>query len=261
MFMYLPITKLQTAQISSISQRHLKYLELELKTRGFSIKTAKSYLFHNKQFLDFVKKTLGHVSEQDVKNYIDFLLENHKPATVNLALSSIKFFFREVLEKDLNLHRILLELLYGSGLRVSEAVKLKIKDLDLKQSMGIVRKGKGRKDRYFIVPSKLKSKIEFYLKLREDENPFLFPSQIRNSHISVRTAQMIVKQAARKADIEKPVHPHTLRHSFATHLLEQGTNISIIQRLLGHAKMESTKIYLHISTQTFKKVKSPLDIL
>ncbi|MBL7206852.1 MAG: tyrosine-type recombinase/integrase [Candidatus Aenigmarchaeota archaeon] len=267
----------------------LPYLEQELRIRGFSAKTVKSYLYHNKEFIKFVKRKIGDVSDLDVKDYIDFMLENHTATTVNLALSSIKFFFKEVLQKDLNIsglkteekiptvltkeevlemikltanikHKILLSFLYGCGLRVSEAIKLKIKDIYLKEGLVMVRLGKGKKDRSVPLPMKLKAMIEFYKRSIENNNPYIFAAPNKeNYHISTKTAYLVVKQAAERACIEKDVHPHTLRHSFATHHLEQGTDIRIIQRLLGHSRLETTRLYTQVSTQLLKTATSPLD--
>jgi integrase/recombinase XerD len=157
-------------------------------------------------------------------------------------------------------HRMFLELLYSSGLRVSEAVSLKKSDIDFDQNIGIVRSGKGKKDRYFIISPNLSDRLAKYLFTRNDENLYIFDSA-RGGHITVKTAQEIVKKAAKKAKIPKNVTPHTLRHSFATHLLESGTDIRIIQRLLGHKRIDTTQIYTHISTANIKNIKNPLDQL
>jgi site-specific recombinase XerD len=272
-------------------QGEFKSLELEMKSRGFSPKTVKSYLYHNKHFHKHLKRSTEGATEDQIKNYITLLLENQSPNTANLALASIKFFHRTVVGKDLDIHspkkeqkipniltkeevqemisltknikhKILLELLYGCGLRVSEAAKIKISDLDLKEKILKINQGKGGKDRYVPIPTKTSHKIEFLLRLTEDTNPYLFPSGHKDGyHISIKTIQCVVKQAADRAQIKKNIHPHTLRHSYATHLLEQGTDIRIIQKLLGHAKLDTTQLYTQVSTQLIKNVTSPLDNL
>ena len=267
----------------------LKKLERELKLRGFSPLTIKSYIFYNQKFLDFVNKTPTQVTEDDIKNFIaEKISGGAKPRTIALIRSALKFFYNDVLEKNLvslkppkiskslpvvltreevkalidsiknKKHKLIVELLYSSGLRLSELVNLKVGDLELKEKIGWVRKGKGSKDRMFIISSKLCEELKKYLKNKKDID-YVFSG--RKGKMSVRNVQKIIKLAAKKAGINKPVHPHTLRHSFATHLLEAGENIRKIQELLGHSNLSTTQIYTHISTEELKKVKSPLDEL
>ena len=270
----------------------LDKLETELKIRGFSKRTVDAYLYHNKNFLDFVKKEPQSVSEDDAKRYIAHLMSERKfkPRSVNLVLSSVKFFYNEILrnsafnavkapksEKKLPTvltkeevkrligsvnnpkHRLLIEFLYSAGLRVSECVSLKLDDLDLAEKMGKIRHGKGNKERYIILSDNLIQHLNEYLKNKKDISTYIF--SINNRHITTRQAQKVVKEAAKKAGIKKRVFCHALRSSFATHLLEAGTDIRIIQELLGHADLSTTQIYTKVSTQQLKKVKSPLDSL
>jgi site-specific recombinase XerD len=151
----------------------------------------------------------------------------------------------------------LIELLYSSGLRVSEAVNMKINDLDLKEKIGTVKSGKGKKDRLIILSNTMIKHLESYLKKRKDNNPYVFPS--KDKQLSIRQAQKIVKKSAEKADIKKRVFCHALRSSFATHLLESGTDIRMIQELLGHANLATTERYTKVSKEQLKKIKSPLD--
>ena len=155
-------------------------------------------------------------------------------------------------------HRLLMELLYSAGLRVSEAVSIKVNDLDWHEKLGKVKAGKGKKDRNIILSNRLIEHIKEYLEGREDNNPYLFNN--RDTHITTRQAQRIVKNAAVKAKIRKRVFCHALRSTFATHLLEAGTDIRIIQELLGHANLQTTERYTKVSTEQIKKVVSPLDM-
>ena len=270
----------------------LDKLETELKIRGFSERTVGTYLFHNKKFLDFVKKEPKDVSEDDGKKYIAYLMSSkkYKPGSINLALSSLKFFFNEILQnrafnavkapkpekklptvltKDeikrmLNAiknpkHKLLIEFMYSSGLRVSECVSLKIDDLDLSEKMGKIRHGKGNKERYIILSDNLIQHLNEYLKSKKDNTSYIF--SIKNKPITIRQAQKVVKETAKKAGIKKRVFCHALRSTFATHLLEAGTDIRVIQELLGHSNLATTQIYTKVSTQQLKKVKSPLDTL
>jgi integrase/recombinase XerD len=155
-------------------------------------------------------------------------------------------------------HRILVSLLYSSGLRISEAVRLKVEDISFKEGIGLVKGGKGRKDRHFIISKHLLGEIKEFLNMRHYESPYLFPT--KKGHIGARQAEKIVKLAAKKAGIKKRVFAHALRSSFATHLLDKGTDIRIIQELLGHSNLSTTQRYTKVSTKLIKSVKSPLDL-
>ena len=270
----------------------LDKLETELKIRGFSNRTVENYLFHNKKFLEFTKKEPKDVNEDDAKRYMAYLMSERKqkPSSVNLALSSLKFFYSDIiknsafnavkapkLEKKLPTvltkdevrkllnailnpkHKLLVEFMYSAGLRVSECVSLKVDDLDLSEKMGKIRHGKGNKERYIILSDNLIQHLSEYISKKKDKSPYIF--SIKGRPITTRQAQNVVKYAAKKAGIKKRVFCHALRSSFATHLLEDGTDIRIIQELLGHSNLSTTQIYTKVSTQQLKKVKSPLDRL
>jgi len=270
----------------------LDKLETELKIRGFSKKTVDSYVYHNKNFLGFIKKEPKEINEQDAKKYLAYLMSERKygPRSVNLALSSLKFLYSEILQssafnavkapklekklptvltkdeikKLLNAvnnpkHKLLIEFMYSSGLRVSECVSLKIDDLDLTEKMGKIKHGKGNKERYIILSNNLIQHFNEYISKKKDESSYIF--SVNNRPITIRQAQKVVKEAAKKAGIKKRVFCHALRSSFATHLLESGTDIRVIQELLGHSDLSTTQIYTKVSTQQLKKVKSPLDTL
>jgi integrase/recombinase XerD len=272
--------------------KFLQDLETELKIRGFSDQTIRTYVVHNTRFLEFAGKKPEEIQEDDVKRYLAHLMGElkYKPSSVNLALSSLKFYYGKILRKNIfdnitppksekkmptvltkdevrkllattkNIkHRLLIELLYSSGLRVSEAVRLKIDDLDIHERIGIVKSGKGKKDRYIILSQQLIGHLTDYLAGRDDNNPYIF--HIRDTHIGIRQAQSIVKEAAREAGIKKRVFCHCLRSSFATHLLESGTDIRVIQELLGHSNLSTTERYTKVSTEQLKKVRSPMDDL
>ncbi len=244
-------------------------------------------------FLDYSKKTPDQVTQDDLKFFIAHLMSElyYKPSSINLALSAIRFFYEGVLKrKDMLIdikppklekklpvvltklevkkllestkcfkHRLLIEMMYSSGLRVSECVSIKLNDLDFDEKMGRVVSGKGKKDRNVILSSNLIGHIKEYISQRKENSPYLFPS--RGSHLSIRQAQGIVMDAAKDAGLKKRVFCHALRSSFATHLLEAGTDIRVIQELLGHANLSTTERYTKVSTEQLKKVKSPLDSL
>jgi len=272
----------------------LKKLETELKIRGFSQKTISAYIFHNQKFLDFTKKQPEQITKDDIKSYIAYLMsdKNYKPSSINLTLCCLRFFYEEMLEKDIfkkvkrpksekkipvvltkdevkkliqapknKKHKLLIEFLYSSGLRVSEAVNMKMEDLDLDKKIGIVKSGKGKKDRFIILSNNLVEHLKKYFEKKKDNNPYIFPAKSEDKPITIRQAQKIVKNAAVKAGINKRVFCHALRSSFATHLLESGTDIRVIQELLGHTNLQTTERYTKVSTEQLKKVKSPLDSL
>jgi site-specific recombinase XerD len=157
-------------------------------------------------------------------------------------------------------HRALLMLLYSAGLRVGEVVRLKPTDLDEDRGLVRVRRGKGRKDRYTLLARRAVEAVKLYRDAYPDHQ-WLFAGDRPDRHLTTRSVQRIVKKAARAAGIEKDVTAHTLRHSFATHLLEGGTNLRVIQELLGHQSARTTQIYTHVARSTIESVRSPLDNL
>ncbi|MFH1972808.1 MAG: site-specific tyrosine recombinase/integron integrase [archaeon] len=269
---------------------YLNKLEVELKIRGMSKNTIDTYVFHVKNFLEYNKKHPARISEEDIKAYQAHLMYDKKikARTINIILSSLKFFFGEIIGKDItarikrpkfekkipvtlskkeiqNLletiknikHRILLELMVSSGLRVSEVVSLKIEDIDFEEKTIHVKSGKGNKDRKTIVSSSVLKLINEYLDTRKNDSEYIFEK--KEGHIGVKLPQLIVKEAAKKAKIRKKISCHSLRHSFATHLLNEGVDIRLIQVLLGHSDISTTQIYTKVSTEQIKKIKNPFE--
>lgn len=261
-------------------------LVTELQLRGFSQKTIDTYVYHCRQFRAFTRKK--DVTEQDIKAYLAHLLGVKKasPRTAALARAALKFYYDDLLQRNI-VHvktpkiprklptvltkaevkalighaktaksKLMVMLLYASGLRVSELVQLRKNDLELGNRTMWVRKGKGGKDRLVILSDAIVRLFPDYL---ADKASLVFPG--RNGVLSTRNVQKIIQLAAEKAGIKKRVTPHTLRHSFATHLLENGTDIRMIQELLGHSNLQTTQIYTQISDEQKRKVKSPLDDL
>ena len=268
----------------------LKNLVAELRLRNYSKRTMDSYFYHNNKFLEYVDKSPKYVTKDDIKQYLTFLATNKEvePATFNLILSSIKFYYEEVLKKRFNVdfkrakldkhiptvisreeikqmievtsnlkHKLLVVILYSSGLRVSECISIKINQLFLENRNGIIRKGKGRKDRYFKLSDFAVGIINEFLEKRKGYNPYLFNDH--QGHLSVRSAQKIVKDAAKKAGIKRRVFCHALRSSFATHLIEDKVPIATVQKLLGHKDIKTTLGYINASPDFMNDVVSPLD--
>ena len=268
----------------------LEKLNNELKLRGFSNQTIRSYTLQVDLFSKFIKKDLSKVTKDDIKNYLGYLIseKNLSPKSIALKKAALKFLYHEVLNKNIvdfktpktqkklpnfltkeevklliekagtSKTRLIIKFLYSSGLRVSELCNLKISDLEITSKNGWVRKGKGSKDRMFILSDKLIEELKEYLKENKNKK-YLFEGP--KGPLSSRNIQKIVQRAAKKANINKRVSPHVLRHSFATHLLDNGTDIRIIQELLGHANLNTTQIYTHVSREQLKKIKNPLDLL
>ena len=156
--------------------------------------------------------------------------------------------------------RVLVTLFYASGLRVSEALHLRVEDLEIKDAIAWVRSGKGGKDRMVILGEHLVTDLAKYLKKAKIRSGYLFPGS-NGKPLTARNAQQIVARAAKKARLTKNVTPHTLRHSFATHLREAGNDLRMIQELLGHASIQTTEIYTHVSAEEKRSVQSPADTL
>jgi len=264
----------------------------ELVLRGYSKKTAKSYVYILEKFLVHIKKSSLLLEEKDVRCYLLFLIEKgYGRESVRLTRAALQFYFKTILGKQLSLetvplpkraqtlpkvlsaqeiqslfsvvhnlkHKLLLMTAYSSGLRVSELVKLKTTDIDALHGTLTVRAGKGNKDRVSLFAKSLKDMLLDYLCKRKEESSYLFAG--RKGHLSVKSVQKVLDMAAKKARLGKKVTPHMLRHSFATHLLEQGTDIRYIQSLLGHSCLETTQIYTRVFQTKFSHIRNPLDTL
>jgi integrase/recombinase XerD len=273
------------------NEEFLKKLEIELKISKNSEHTIRNYHKANTEILNFTKKAPEEITLDDVKLYMAEKLTEKSAATIIVFLSALKYSYTTILQKDITAgikrpkrekhiptvltkeeikklfsvvsnkkSKLMLTLIYAIGLRVSELTNLKVEDLNFNEKIGHVRQGKGRKDRVFNIPENLFEELKKQVTSQKENNQeYLFSGSKGN--LSTRNIQKIVTNATKKAEIEKDVHPHTLRHSFATHLLENGTDIRFIQQLLGHADLSTTQIYTHISREQLKKVKSPLDSL
>jgi site-specific recombinase XerD len=157
-------------------------------------------------------------------------------------------------------HRTILMLIYSGGLRIGEAVKLRVEDIDPERKLIYIKSAKGRKDRYTILSDVALKTAQKYFDLYKPQR-WLFPGSRPDKHITTRTVQAIFEDACKNAGITKDVSPHSLRHSFATHLLESGIDLRYIQELLGHKSSKTTERYTHVSNKDLSKIKSPLDAL
>lgn len=272
-------------------EEFLKKLETELKISKNSEHTIRNYLSANEKLLEFLNKSPETVDSDDVKSFMASNLTDQSSSSTIVFLSALRYSFSNILGNDITTRikrpkkerkipvvltkdevrhlidsidnkksKLMISLIYACGMRVSELINLKVNDLDFDEKTGHIRQGKGKKDRSFNIPDTLISNLRKQAEQQiENHEDYLFTGN--KGRLSSRNLQKIVSKAAKKAQIKKSVHPHTLRHSFATHLLENNTDIRKIQELLGHADLNTTQIYTHISQEELKKVKSPLDRL
>ncbi len=269
-------------------QTELSQAEKELKIRNYSPKTLRSYLHCLKEYLFYKGEDLHVYDEENIKNFL-VLLERKGVSgqTLNLYLNAVKFYYRNVIRSESRIeircakknkhlpvvlsrsdivkiidsisnqkHRIMIALAYGAGLRVSEAVSLRVGDIDLSELTIHIKQAKGRKDRLTVLPAKLIKDISVLVNGKQ-AGDFLFSSE-RGGCLSSRSAQKIFDRALHKAGISKKATFHSLRHSFATHLLENGVDIRYVQELLGHNSIRTTQMYTRITNPGLKSITSPL---
>lgn len=269
-------------------------MKKDFELKGYSPITFKNYVLNIKKFSRFYNKSPELLGDSEIREYLHYCITERKlsEGTVNAIYSALRFFYETTLERDWKVkkffrvkapkklptvlskeeiksifdsinnlkHKTILMTIYAAGLRISEAAKLRVEDIDSKNMQIIIREGKGRKDRYSMLSeANLKILREYWKKYKPKR--FLFEGKIPETHISTRSVQKIFSLAKDKCGIKKKASVHTLRHSFATHLLEAGTDICYIQRLLGHRNISTTTVYLHIQRTDLLNIKSPLDTL
>jgi len=269
-------------------------MKMDLKLKGYSPKTQTAYLGYMKNFVRYFGRSPAKMGEAEIREYLYHLVTEKDlgDSSINSAYSALKFFYQTVLQGNWNIakiprtkvrkklpivldgseikqllaittnlkHRAILMTTYSAGLRVSETAHLKVSSIDSKRMQLRIDQGKGNKDRYTLLsPVTLNLLQDYWRQYR----PFswLFPGRSPDRPISTRSIQKIFEKAKQKAGIKKPATVHTLRHSFATHLLEAGTDIYRVQKLMGHTSPKTTAIYIHLRRQDLLKVISPLDSL
>jgi len=266
----------------------------KLRELRYSTNTIDSYTFMFKEFINYYPdKELGDITEEEIVGYLQYLVTERKISTSyqNQAINAIKFYYERVLggrrrvylierpreEKFLpevlsqeevtallnaidNLkHKAVLMTIYSGGLRISELINLKIKDIDSNRMQIRIEQGKGKKDRYTLLGQKTLEVLRSYVKQYQPRE-WLFEG-VNYGPFSETSIKKALKTALERTKITKHVTPHTLRHSFATHLLESGTDLRYIQSLLGHQSTKTTEIYTHITVKGFDQIKNPLDRL
>jgi site-specific recombinase XerD len=263
--------------------------------RGLSPRTREIYLGCVERLVRFSRVRPDRLTANEVRAYLLDLTRERNAAfsTFNLALHSVRFFFTEVLKRPLEVgefhlqkqprrlpvvmsddevrrlfeaahslrDRALFETAYATGMRVSEVTRLRVSDIDSTRMVIRVELGKGGKDRYVMLAASLLETLRGYWRQARPKPPYLFPGEGGQKPLSLTSAQKAFARARRAAGITKPVSFHTLRHSFATHLLEDGVNVRPIQSLLGHRSLQTTQRYTHVAADSLHLVRSPLDRL
>jgi len=269
-------------------QTELQKTERELKIRNYSSKTIKSYLYGIQEYFSFKSNDFTELNQENIR---DFLLHCEKkqisPQSRNLYLNVIKFYYRNVVKslqkieirsaktpKSLPIvlsrseikrilevpknakHKLLLSLAYGAGLRVSEVISLKVQDLDFEELTIHIKQAKGQKDRISVIPESLVADLR-NLVAGKAKNDLVFASE-RGGALTTRTAQKVFENVLQVSGIKKAATFHSLRHSFATHLLENGVDVRYVQELLGHQNIRTTQLYTQVTNPKLKNIRSPL---
>ena len=266
----------------------------DLQIRNYSPTTIRIYLHAVTEFAQHFGKPPDQLGAEHIRRYQLFLVKEKKVSlpTFIQMVCALRFFYTHTLSRKIAIeripfprrerklplilsreevkalleapgklrHRALLATLYGCGLRVSEVTQLKVSDIGSARKVVRVRQGKGRKDRQTLLPARLLEVLRCYWRSQRPTD-WLFPSADATRPISPKAVFLACRNAARKAGLSKPVHPHSLRHAFATHLLEAGVNLRTIQILLGHANLETTARYLQVADVSVRSTVSPLDSL
>lgn len=267
----------------------------DLRLRGLSEVTRAEYLRCAKQFVAYFRTPPDRLGAEDVRRYFLYLIdERHfSPSNMKIHIAAIKFLYNVTLDRpdvvagvrfpkvplklldipspsevaavlsELKspMYRTLLFCAYGAGLRVSEAAKLCVGDIDAKRMVIVVRDGKGGRDRYATLSPVLLAALRSYYKAARPPQPYLFQCRIPARPVPVEGVQTALRMALHRSGVSKRITPHSLRHAFATHSLESGTDLRVIQVLLGHANIRSTVRYVHVSASTIAASRSPLDAI
>lgn len=266
----------------------------DLKLRNYSPATAERYLCCCRNFVAHYMRPPDQLGSEEVRGYLVHLVDNHAtPGAIKMNVAGIKFLYRETLNRPDVVEqvpwpkiprtlpdvlsgsevarlldaiepvtaRMVLTCTYAAGLRISEACTLRTGDIDSERMLIHVRQGKGAKDRVVMLSPRLLDLLRQYWKSTRPSGTFLFPGLVPNSHLSATAVRTALDMAVRKTRLTKRVTPHLLRHAFATHLLETGADIRVIQVLLGHSSIRTTTRYTRVSKSHVGRTRSPLDLL
>jgi len=269
-------------------------MEADLKIGGYSPNTQRIYLFYARKFAVYFMRSPAEMGADEIRQFLLHLVEErgNSRETIRQVRCSLRFLYRVTLNRPVEVewvpvprkqkrlpvvlsgtevtrlleaarrlkYRIILTAMYAAGLRISEACRLQPEDIDSKRMVVRVR-GKGDKERFTLLSERLLFELRDYWRQTQPQGEWLFPGGTRAGHASADTTRKVLHKAIRDAGITKHVTPHTLRHSFATHLIEVGTDVTVVQALLGHASLQATEVYTHTSTKQIARTRSPLDLL
>jgi len=276
--------------MTTLRQRMLE----DLRIRNYAPTTVACYIRSVAEFARHFNKPPDQLGPEEIRAWQLFLLNEKrvKLSTYIQAVCALRFFYQNTLHRRIEIdriplpryekklpvilskaevkalleapknlkHRAMLATMYAAGLRVSEVASLKMSDLDRERRVIWVRGGKGHKDRQVMLAEPLRDLLAAYWRWKRPTN-WLFPGRNPDFPIATKSVFRACQKAARKAGISKPIHPHSLRHAFATHLLDEGVNLLVIQTLLGHAHLTTTARYLHLSDSAVRSTRSPLETL
>jgi integrase/recombinase XerD len=276
--------------MTELRQRYLQ----DLRLRNYALKTQQAYVECVSLFARYFRRSPEVLEPEHIRQYQLYLVDEKKCSwsRFNQTVCALRFLYRNTLGRDWAIthipfprkqkklpvvlspdeaalflaaiknlkYRAVLSLCYGAGLRISEALHLQVGDIDSKRMMIRVRQAKGHKDRYVMLSPKLLELLREYWK-KDRPSTWLFPGRCKDHPLDATTLQHVCRLARHDSGITKPVTPHTLRHSFASHLLEAGANIRTIQLLLGHNSLQTTAVYTHVSQTTLASTVSPFDLL
>jgi len=267
----------------------------DLQVRNLSPHTQTSYVRQVSLFARHFRKSPESLGPEEIRDYQVYLTKDKKlaPGSILIAVAALRFLYKVTLKKDWTFeeaipapkkpqqlpivlspeevrqflgcvgstkHHAILTSCYAAGLRISEAIRLTIRDIDSKRMVIRVEQGKGQKDRYVMLSAKLLAILRDWWRV-EKPPQWLFPGHIPGRHISKDAVEQACQKARRRCSIAKPITPHSLRHAFAVHLLESGTDVRTIQLLLGHRSLATTARYLRVATSKVCATTSPIDLL
>lgn len=269
-------------------------MEADLKIGGYSPNTQKVYLLYARKFAAHFMRSPAELGANDVRQFLLHLVEERGASreTIRQVRASLRFLYAVTLNRPVEIewlpvprkqkrlpvvlsgtevtallgavrtqkYRMIVAAMYAAGLRISEACTLRPEDIDSKRMVILVR-GKGNKERYTLLSERLLSGLRKYWLQTRPQGGWLFPGGARDGHACKETARKVFHKAVRATGITKEVTPHALRHSFATHLIDAGTDVTVVQALLGHESLRATEIYTHTSVELIARTRSPLDLL
>lgn len=265
----------------------------DLELRGYRPSTLRIYLSEAERFAAYFMRSPREMGEEHIKRYLLFRKQSGGLSTLKISVAALKFLYIHTLDRpeqvvripwprtpkrlpdilsgsevsrlleaiDSLKHRMIIMTAYSTGARISEVCSLKVKDIDSKRMLIHIRDGKRARDRYVMLSERFLLYLRQYWKTQRPRGQWLFPGREANSRIGTEAVREALHKAAQQSGIDKRITPHILRHSFATHLLESGSDIRTIQALLGHSSIRTTERYVKVSTKHVARVKSPFDLL